>query len=117
MPKSAQEDYLKKLEERRKTSHVYSKHQALGLAIADMLGDREHKALYIKFAKEYNGELLLAVAKDISSRTGVKNKGAYLMKVFGSFRSSLPHKVFTKEKKILPPKPKQLTLAFGKKRK
>jgi len=84
------------------------RHQALGLAIADLLGDRQHKALYIKFAKEHNGELLLTVAKDVSTRKGIKNKGAYFMKIFGTFRKSLPRTVAKKNNDT--PKPKQLKL-------
>ena len=102
-------DYLKLLRERKKTSRVYSRHQALGLAIADLLGDRQHKALYIKFAKEHNGELLLSVAKDVSTRVGIKNKGAYFMKIFGTFKKSLPSRL-SKKKEALPKTLKQLRL-------
>jgi hypothetical protein len=60
------DNYLKKLRQRGKDSHVYRKYQLLGLEIAQILGDEKHKALYIKLAKE---------------RKNVKNKGAYFMRV------------------------------------
>jgi len=45
------------------------------------LNDEAHKSLYIKLAKEHNTEQLLSLAKDISTRTNVANKGAYFMKI------------------------------------
>jgi len=81
MPSIQSEDYLETLRERSKTSKVYQKHQLVGLEIADILRDQEHKSLYIKLAKERNQQELLSLAKDISERKTVKNKGAYFMKV------------------------------------
>jgi len=75
------ENYISKLKKRSQESHVYQKHQLVGLEIADLLDDRKHKALYIKLAKQGNGEHLLGVAKEISKKKEVKNKGAYFMKV------------------------------------
>jgi len=71
--------YLKKLRERAKKSHVYRKYQLVGLEIAKILGDEKHKSLYIKMAKEKNAEKLLHLAKEISGKKNVKNRGAYFM--------------------------------------
>lgn len=90
------------------------RHQALGLAIADLLGDRQHKALYIKFAKEHDGELLLSVAKDVSTRGGIKNKGAYFMKIFGALKKSLPKSAVGKKNGTLKLKQLKLRLRAGK---
>jgi hypothetical protein len=71
--------YLEKLKLRRKESHVYRRYQLLGLQIAELLGDRAHKALYIKLVKERGSEELLGLAKRISGLEHVTNKGAYFM--------------------------------------
>jgi len=76
---SKSEQYIKELRKRSKESHVYQKHQMTGLMIAEALNDQGHKSLYIKLAKEKDGEMLLRLAKDIADRKGVKNKGAYFM--------------------------------------
>jgi hypothetical protein len=80
MPTAGQK-YIAELKRRAKESHVYRKYQLAGLEIADILGDRPHKALYIKLAKEGNARRLLAVAKDVAERKEVKNRGAYFMRV------------------------------------
>jgi hypothetical protein len=36
----------------------------------------------MKLAKENNGEKMFGLAKEISSKTNIKNKGAYFMKIF-----------------------------------
>lgn len=82
MKKSLREDYLTLLKERKKTSRAYTPHQLAGLAIAEILGDEKHKSLYIKLAKEYGVEKLVALSKDVASRPRVKNKGAYFMRLF-----------------------------------
>ncbi|MEK7479600.1 MAG: hypothetical protein AAB634_03655 [Patescibacteria group bacterium] len=82
MRKASREDYLATLRERQKESHVYQPFQQTGLDVAKILGDMKHKALYIKLAKEHNPQALLSLAKDVAERQGVKNKGAYFMKVF-----------------------------------
>ena len=74
-------DYLAILKERAKTSRVYKKYQLTGLLIAQLLDDEKHKSLYIKLAKEHNQQKLLALAKDISERKNVENRGAYFMRV------------------------------------
>jgi len=73
--------YLKNLKEKQKKSRVYSRHQAIGLALGEILEDRFHKILYISLAKKYDPDRLLSLAKDIADRLGVKNRGAYFMKV------------------------------------
>lgn len=74
-------DYIKTLGERSKTSKVYQKHQLIGLELAGLLDDDSHKALYIKLAKKYSVEKLISLAKDISERKNIKNKGAYFMRM------------------------------------
>ena len=78
---NTREKYMAELKRRGKESHVYRDYQLIGLEIADILDDRAHKALYIKLAKEGNLRRLLAVAKDVAERKGVKNRGAYFMKI------------------------------------
>jgi len=73
--------YEAELGRRSKESRVYRKYQLTGLLIAEILHDEKHKALYIKLAKENNGERLLALAKDVAERKNVKNKGAYFMRM------------------------------------
>ncbi len=80
--KNVSGDYLKGLLGRRATSKVYSAHQMIGLELATILHDRFHTALYIKLAKTHpDRERLLTLAKDIASRQGVANKGAYFMRL------------------------------------
>jgi hypothetical protein len=74
-------DYMKNLRQKAKDSHVYRKYQLTGLQIAEILGDSKHKALYIKLAKEGNGDRLIGIAKDVAERKEVKNKGAYFMRI------------------------------------
>ena len=76
------EDYLKALRERGKTSKVYVQFQDVGLTIAGLLDDEKHKALYIKLAKENKTDELLRLAKQIAEKKNIKNKGAYFMKVW-----------------------------------
>lgn len=75
-------DYFKGLAGRASESKVYSAHQEVGLELATILHDRFHKALYIKLAKTHDDhQRLLMLAKDIASRQGVANKGAYFMRL------------------------------------
>lgn len=76
-------EYLETLRERAKTSRVYQKHQFTGLSVADLLDDRAHKSLYIKLAKEYGEERIMALAKSVAERSNIKNKGAYFMRLVG----------------------------------
>jgi len=76
-----EKEYLEILKQRGKESHVYKKYQLTGLLIAQLLEDEKHKSLYIKLAKKHNSDDLLRIAKDISERKKVKNKGGYFMRV------------------------------------
>lgn len=76
--------YAKTIAERAKTSRVYRKYQLIGLEIADILQDNTHKALYIKLAKDFGGDRLLAFAKTVAENRNVRNKGAYFMRVLHS---------------------------------
>lgn len=74
-------DYLDKIKQRGKESHVYRKYQLIGLTIADLLEDQEHKSLYIKLAKEIGGEKMLEIAKTVAEKKEIERKGAYFMKI------------------------------------
>ncbi|MFA4999451.1 MAG: hypothetical protein WC519_01860 [Parcubacteria group bacterium] len=74
--------YLDKIRERAKKSRIHSRHQMIGLMVADALGDNNHKSLYIKMAREENGEKMLYMAKSIAENPRVKNKGAYFMRIW-----------------------------------
>ncbi|MCL5012133.1 MAG: hypothetical protein M1320_01790 [Patescibacteria group bacterium] len=74
-------DYLDSLKDRASKSHVYRKYQLIGLSLAELLEDDAHKALYIKLAKTIHNDVLLEIAKDVSQRDNIKNKGAYFMRL------------------------------------
>ncbi len=74
-------EYLETLRERAKTSRIYKRHQSTGLTVAELLGDSEHIALYIKLARDYGDEQVLSLAKSVSERTGINNMGAYFMRL------------------------------------
>src|SRR3989344_366972 len=80
--------YLETLRKRAKRSRVYSRHQLIGLLMAAYLGDRAHKALYMRLAKRPDAEHLLQAAKEVGSRPNVKNKGAYFMRIISQWKSS-----------------------------
>ncbi len=82
--------YLDKIRERAKKSRVHSRHQMIGLMIADALGDPSHKSLYIKMARDENSEKMLYLAKAIAENIRIKNKGAYFMKVWRLSAPRLP---------------------------
>lgn len=73
------ERYLSELSARRTRSRVRTRHQLIGLLIAETLQDRAHKSLYIKMAKEGDPDTLLALAKDVAERGNVEHPGAYFM--------------------------------------
>ena len=75
----SKEKYAKQLEQRGKRSRIYHKHQLIGLQMSQELGDKKHRALYMKLAKEGNQAKLQWLAADVASREKVKNKGAYFM--------------------------------------
>lgn len=88
------DSYLRDLAARRARSRVRTRHQLMGLLMAELLQDRPHKSLYIKMAKEGDQDLLMALAKDVASRSEVDNLGAYFMAVAherGLIPSSSPH--------------------------
>jgi len=78
------DDYIEELKRRRKESRVYSEYQLVGLLVAEVLEDEEHKSLYIKLAKEHDPHKLLKLAKSVAERKNVENKGAYFMKLWTS---------------------------------
>jgi len=49
--------------------------------LARILNDEKHKSLYIKLAKEYNGEKLVNLARRVAEKKNIKNRGAYFMKI------------------------------------
>jgi hypothetical protein len=85
--------YLEKLSIRKRKSRAYRKYQLIGLEMAEVLGDRKHKALYIKLAKERDAELLLALAKQVAERKEVVNKGAYFMKCIARKAPKSKHQI------------------------
>jgi len=91
-PKPQFNAYLDKLRERAKKSHVHSRHQMIGLMIADTLSDQKHKALYIKMARDESGEKMLYLAKSIAENSKVENKGAYFMRMWQLENKSHPIK-------------------------
>ena len=74
-------DYLNILKERIKKNRVHKKFQFTGLVLAQLLNDEKHKSLYIKLAKKRDEQKLINLAKNISERKNVKNKGAYFMRM------------------------------------
>ncbi len=74
-------DYNSKLIKRKADSRIYTKHQSLGLLIAELLDDFQHKSLYIKLAKDRDPDELLEIAKNISKMQNLRNKGSYFMSV------------------------------------
>lgn len=83
--------YLKGLQERGKESHIYHSHQSVGLEIAAILRDLEHKSLYIKMAKAHNPDRLLSLAKSVAEKRDVKNPGAYFMKLVQGVKQETTH--------------------------
>ncbi len=60
---------------------MYRKFQMMGLEIARLLNDEKHKSLYIKLAKQNDSDILMSIAKDVSQRKNIENKGGYFMKI------------------------------------
>ncbi|HEY4496649.1 MAG TPA: hypothetical protein VI432_00685 [Candidatus Paceibacterota bacterium] len=77
-------EYLELLKKRSKESRVYSPHQMVGLLIAEILGDEDHKSLYMRLAKNNNHDALIKLAKSVADRKNIKNKGAYFMRLWKS---------------------------------
>jgi hypothetical protein len=83
-------NYLDKIRERAKKSRVHSRHQMIGLMVAEALGDKTHLALYMKMAREgSNGERMLYMAKSIAENSKINNKGAYFMRLWQLEREKL----------------------------
>ncbi len=93
--------YQALLLKRKKRSKIYRRYQAIGLTLAKILEDLKHKSLYIKLAKEYNEQELLALAKIIAQKKNVKNKGAYFMRIWKFTPSTTKKKKNSLDKKQL----------------
>lgn len=74
-------DYLKIVRARAQKSHVYTKHQLIGLEIARLVEDEAHKSLYMKLAKEHSSQRLMELAKSVAEKKDIEQKGAYFMKI------------------------------------
>ena len=85
-------NYLDELKKRGARARVTRDFQFLGLEIAAALKDLAHKSLYIKYAKRYDPQKLLSLAKDIAQRRDIKNPGAYFMKVVSEMKNDYPHR-------------------------
>lgn len=72
-------DYIKELKKRSAQNRVTQNFQLVGLEVATILRDLEHKSLYIKLAKQYGTERIRSLAKDVADRRNIKNPGAYFM--------------------------------------
>ena len=79
--KNASGKYLELLKERAKNSRIYKPHQLTGLTLAELLEDPEHKSLYMKLATIYDNGELVRLAKNLTERKNIANKGAYFMKL------------------------------------
>lgn len=75
------DDYIQKLQERKSKNRIAKKFQLIGLKIAELLEDKEHKSLYIKLAKERDEQELLSLAERIAQMKNIEKKGAYFMKI------------------------------------
>ena len=93
--------YLDKMRERAKKNRIHSRHQMIGLMVADTLRDPKYKSLYIKMAREEDGEKMLYIAKSIAENTRVKNKGAYFMRMWQIARNKTVPPKNTKNTKQL----------------
>ncbi len=85
--------YLDLLKTRRKKGHISRDFQLIGLEISRILNDNDHKSLYIKLAKDYDGGVLLQIAKDIAERPRVKKRGAYFMRILQKERVKLTRRI------------------------
>lgn len=81
-------DYLETISKRTKKVRAHRSFQFVGLEIAMILGDFDHKSLYIKLAKEYDPERLLVLAKTVREKEHVTNRGAYFMKLMKEERKT-----------------------------
>ncbi len=74
-------NYLDAIKRRKRDNRVSQEFQSIGLEVADILNDSEHKALYIKLTKKLGKDKILSLAKTVAETKDVKNMGAYFMKV------------------------------------
>ncbi len=94
--------YIQTLIKRTKETKIYKPFQSTGLALAQILRDYEHKAIYIRLAKIYDNEELIRKAKDVAERKSIDNKGAYFMKILKDIKK-LERPKLTYKKKIKKP--------------
>lgn len=80
--------YFDELKKRAKKSKIYKSYQLTGLEIANILEDQEHRSLYIRLAKIYGDQTMMHIAKSVAERDGVKNKGAYFMRMLKGKRKT-----------------------------
>lgn len=92
-------NYLKTLAKRAKESKIYKEFQSTGLMLAEILDDRENKAIYMRLSKIYDNQELIMKARDIAERRGIKNMGAYFMKMIKDIRKIEHSKLARKTKK------------------
>jgi len=102
--------YLEVIKARAKTSRVYKKYQSTGLALAEILEDRSHKAIYMRLAKNHDEQQLMNLAKVIADKKGVRNKGAYFMRLVQTLPKYTKKENNKKKNKKRKPKKKQRTL-------
>lgn len=79
--------YRALLAQRAAKKRINHQFQLIGLEIAVILGDLAHKSLYMKYAKEYGSDRMLALAKDVAERRDVDHKAAYFMRVLENMRN------------------------------
>jgi hypothetical protein len=81
-PKTAKEILMSHdwLDNRQKSEkYISQEFQDFGLRLAHMLGDTQHKALYIKLAKKEERSLLEQAASFASDYQNARNKGRIFM--------------------------------------
>ena len=74
-------NYLDAIKKRKKDNRVSQEFQLIGLEVAEILNDHEHKSLYIKLTKEFGKDKILSLAKTVAEVKDARNMGAYFMKV------------------------------------
>lgn len=100
--KNISREYIKTLNKRAGQSKVYKEFQSTGLMLAEILDDPENKAIYIRLCKIYDNQELIIKARDVAERRGVKNMGAYFMKIIKDVRKLEREKFTYKTKKKKP---------------
>ena len=90
-------EYIKTLAKRAKESKIYKEFQSTGLMLAEILDDRENKAIYIRLCKIYDNQEFIRRARDVAERQNIKNMGAYFMKILKDIRK-IEHPKLTRKK-------------------